>query len=91
MTDVVVSVRMPTSLVSKLKFLAKENHFKDLSEELRSIVRTQCIKYSQPYTSELQKLREDLSTQLEVKKKQAHKTQLISDLKDILEQLKNEN
>ncbi|MBC8495338.1 hypothetical protein H8D36_04245 [archaeon] len=91
MTDTVVSVRMPTSLVKELKQLAVVNHFKDLSEEIRSVVRAKCIEYTEPsYTPELQKLREDLSIQLDIKKKQAHKQQLMQDLQKVMEQLKNE-
>ena len=83
MTDTVVSIRMPSYLVVELKRLAETNHFKDLSEEIRSIVRTKCLQFEQPYTSELQRLREDLSVQ-------NHKRRLIDDLKKIVEELQNE-
>ena len=90
MTDIVVSIRMPTSLVKELKTLAQKNHFKDLSEEIRSIVRTKCLKYSQPYDSELKKLREDLSAQLSARQEREQKKKLVEDLKRIVEELQNE-
>ena len=41
----IVSVRMPSSLVQKLRELAKKNHFLDVSEEVRSIIKVQVRKY----------------------------------------------
>lgn len=90
MTDVVVSIRMPSSLVQELKKLAEKNHFKDLSEEIRSIVRTKCLKYAQPYASELDKLRSDLSSQLAIKQEKEQRLKLVEDLKRIVEELQNE-
>jgi len=90
MTDLVVSIRMPTSLVKELRLLAKKNHFKDLSEEIRSIVRTKCLKYSQPYASELDKLRTDLSSQLVRKQEREQRLKLVEDLKKIVDELQNE-
>jgi metal-responsive CopG/Arc/MetJ family transcriptional regulator len=45
MTDSVVSVRMPSSLVQKLKSLSEKNHFMDVSEELRSVIKTKTSEY----------------------------------------------
>jgi Arc/MetJ-type ribon-helix-helix transcriptional regulator len=45
MVTSIVSVRMPSSLVQRLRELAKENHFLDTSEEVRSIIKTQLVKY----------------------------------------------
>lgn len=45
MVTSIVSVRMPSSLVQKLRELAKENHFLDVSEEVRSIIKKQVIRY----------------------------------------------
>jgi len=39
LNDVIVSVRMPRGLVTELKQLAKRNHFMDISEAIRSILR----------------------------------------------------
>ena len=45
MVDSIVSVRMPSSLVQKLKELSRENHFLDVSEEIRSIIRIKTREY----------------------------------------------
>jgi len=77
---------MPSSLVKELKILVDENHFKDLSEEIRSVVRDKCMQFSQPHIPEIQKLRDEL----QIKKQTDGRQQLIEDaLKKVLEELKN--
>ena len=44
MNDVIVSVRMPKGLSEELKQLAKHDHFMDVSEAVRSILRHQFLK-----------------------------------------------
>ena len=39
MRNVIVSVRMPRSMANELKTLSKTNHFLDVSEEIRTIIR----------------------------------------------------
>lgn len=90
MTDTVVSVRMPSSLVRELKELAERNHFKDLSEEIRSIVRSKCLNYAKPYQGEIRKLREDISDKFSRKKELQQKQTLVKELSKILEELKDE-
>ena len=45
MVTSIVSVRMPSSLVQKLRELVKQNHFLDVSEEVRSIIKIQIRKH----------------------------------------------
>lgn len=45
MKDAMISVRMPLSMIQELKELAQENHYVDLSEQLRDILRVKCNKY----------------------------------------------
>ncbi len=47
MVDSIVSVRMPSSLVQKLRDLSIENHFLDVSEEVRSIIRAKTREYKE--------------------------------------------
>ena len=58
MTDVMVSIRMPKTMFLELKELAKKQHFLDLSEQIRSIVRKKWIEHTNPELFELKKLRE---------------------------------
>lgn len=85
MKDAVVSVRIPSSLVTELKLLAKENHYVDLSEQIREIIRQNLIQY-------------DLEEQhnSEPEKNQPKKTQpkdkevLLAQLQSLIEELKKE-
>jgi len=43
LNDVIVSVRMPKGLSTALKNLAETNHFMDVSEAVRSILRAQYL------------------------------------------------
>ena len=54
MVDAIVSVRMPSSLVQRLKELTAENHFLDVSEELRSVIKVKTRQYSQKLTDKTQ-------------------------------------
>ena len=87
MTDVLVSIRMPTSLVQELRRLAEKNHFMDLSEELRSIVRAKCLHYSSPYNLQIKKVVKDIEDEVSNKEKLETKKELISNLKNFLEEL----
>jgi hypothetical protein len=55
--DVIVSVRLPKSLVDELKDIQQVNHFMDLSDEIRFIVRRYCLSFlntqGQPPTDSL--------------------------------------
>jgi hypothetical protein len=73
--DFIVAVRMPHSLTEELKDIQKINHFMDISDEIRYVVRKYCI---QPKPPELEK------AFLENKRKE----KLIEELNNIIEQLK---
>ena len=83
MTDAIVSVRMPLSLVDELKLLAEKNHFLDVSEEIRSLLRDEWQKSSDPYSIRLMAISETakkavLPDKIDVLKK---------DLKKLLEEI----
>ena len=86
--EILVSIRMPSSLVKELKQTSQQEHYLDLSEHIRTIVRDKCLQYLDPYASEMQKFREDLKKDLLTKS--ASKTTLIKDLKRIAEELSHE-
>jgi Arc/MetJ-type ribon-helix-helix transcriptional regulator len=81
--DKIVSVRMPESLVNDLKDLSIKNHYLDVSEEIRSILREKWISYTDPYSSELKKIRKNLTKITMPEKIEALK----KDLKKLLEGL----
>ena len=74
--DIIVAVRMPRGLVDELKDIQKINHFMDMSDEIRFIVRKYCIPGNEPT---------DLTGALIENKR---KEKLIEDLNNIISQLK---
>ncbi|MFH0874609.1 MAG: hypothetical protein V1859_01640 [archaeon] len=52
---------MPKSLVEELNSVADKNHFLDISEEIRFLLREKYLSYHDPYASELEKIRNNLS------------------------------
>ncbi len=45
--DVIVTVRMPASLLEALRAKMGDDHYGDLSEQVRSITRKGCLRYAQ--------------------------------------------
>ena len=89
MTGSIVSVRMPSSLVQKLRELAKENHFLDVSEEVRSIIKSQIRRYGQePSSSDKLETKKVVTTNY--KTKNLVKEEMIKRLKKIIEELQDE-
>ena len=80
--DVIVSVRLPKSLVDELKDIQKINHFMDLSDEVRFVVRRYCLSFlnSQGQSS--------IQPPIEMLAEQKRKEKLIDDLTKIIENLK---
>ncbi|NTV23275.1 MAG: hypothetical protein HGA85_02785 [Nanoarchaeota archaeon] len=58
MADQIISVRMPSSLVTELKELAEKNHYLDVSEELRSLLRDKWLEHKDPYSLKLLAIKE---------------------------------
>ena len=72
----VVSIRLPKTLVKELQTLAKENHYLDLSEQIRDVLRI--------------KLYEKLTVQETVTEPTSNKTKIIAELQKMLRELENE-
>jgi Arc/MetJ-type ribon-helix-helix transcriptional regulator len=88
--DVIVSIRIPKSLHEKLQALAKKNHYLDLSEEIRSVIRDKTAHYANPYTQNVKHIVDDLQTELAERKKDDKREHAISQLKKILHELEHE-
>ena len=90
MNDVMVSIRMPKSLASELRLLAKTQHFLDLSEEVRSIVRKKWVQYTGPELFELKKLREGIGKEIKQKSIEKVREEVNKELEKIKMQLRKE-
>lgn len=80
--DIIVSVRLPKSLVEELRDIQKINHFMDLSDEIRFIVRKYCLGVM--VNSNSSSTKPPIETLLEEKRKE----KLIEDLTKIIDNLK---
>jgi Arc/MetJ-type ribon-helix-helix transcriptional regulator len=85
MVDSIVSVRMPSSLVQRLKELSKENHFMDLSEELRSVIKNKI----QSYQLKIGKVEEEKPKTTGFKSENIVKEELVKRLKNMIKELKH--
>ncbi|RLG30957.1 hypothetical protein DRN98_06920 [Methanosarcinales archaeon] len=95
MVTSIVSVRMPSSLVQKLKELARKNHFLDVSEEVRSIIKVKLRKYKLRIgegikEAELIEEEKPAQTKIDYKTKNLVKQELIRRLKEIIKEIENE-
>ena len=90
MNDVLVSVRMPESLLLELKKLAEKEHFMDISEEIRSITRKNWFKFTHPELMVIEKLREDISTEVKKKSEKEITKRVINELNEIKKEITKE-
>ncbi len=79
MSKAMISLRIPVSLVEELKEVAKKDHFLDLSETVRSIIRNNWIKQKDPQAYELGKLRKEIAENIS----KSNQNELILELKKI--------
>ena len=76
--DIIVAVRMPKGLVEELRDLQQINHFMDISDEIRYIIRKYCLDFlGQPKLDDKrkEKLIEDLNTILTGLKEESNEKQ----------------
>ncbi|MEM4397528.1 MAG: ribbon-helix-helix domain-containing protein [Candidatus Woesearchaeota archaeon] len=83
MPDKIISVRMPKSLINELKDLAEKNHYLDVSEQVRSLLRQKYLEHQDPYAMKLLAIKETA-----MKNAVPEKIQLLKkDLTKLLEEL----
>ena len=78
---------MPKSLFSELQKLAEDNHYLDVSEQVRSIVRDKWKEAKDPQSYQIKKLRRDIASAVKSKTESVAQEQLIKELDRIKEQL----
>ncbi|MGV8162921.1 MAG: hypothetical protein ACP5N2_06340 [Candidatus Nanoarchaeia archaeon] len=89
MKDVMISVRIPGSLLKELKELTEKNHYLDLSEHTRAVIREKSMQYVEPYRYELSKMRDQMERKITDNKSLEEKKKLVEDLKLIIKGLKD--
>ncbi len=89
MKDTMVSIRMPEALAKELSAQAEKEHFLDISEFIRSVVRSEWQKHSKPdVVSELQSLRKKVENELKEISNERVQKEVAEELKKIQESLK---
>ena len=83
-----VSIRRPKSLAQELKELTRPNHFLDLTEQIRSIVREKWASDTNPELFEIKKLRENIEGEIRKKSAKRIDEEVAKELEKIKSQLK---
>lgn len=83
MPDQIVSVRMPMNMIKELRDIAEKNHYLDVSEEIRSLLRDRWLENKDPYSMKLLAIKENISKAAVPEKIKSLK----DDLKKLLEEL----
>jgi len=79
MANRMISVRLPASLIEELKEASKKQHFLDVSEAVRSIIRQNWVRQKDPMAYQLNKLRKEISENISKKSQES----LVSELQRI--------
>jgi len=87
MNDVMVSIRMPEGLLLRLRRLAEQEQFMDVSEEVRSIVRKRWMQFTNPELFELKRLREDIKEEVRRKSSKRIAEEVNNELERIKEMI----
>jgi metal-responsive CopG/Arc/MetJ family transcriptional regulator len=87
MTNTIVSIRIPESLLDELKVTAKKEHYLDVSEAVRSIIRNEWIKNKNPLAFQIKKLEKNISQNI----KSSSQKEIIAELKKIASKIEREN
>jgi len=87
--DIIVSIRVPESILPKLKDVCKKNHFLDTSELIRSIIRKKWVEAAHPELYELKKLRSDIGDELHKQATRKAEQEVVKELEKIRASLKH--
>ena len=90
MNDVLVTIRIPEAMLQELRKAAQHDHFMDISEAVRNIIRKNWAASSDPYLYELRKLREEISAGVKEKSRKMAERMIVEELKKIKRVLKDE-
>ncbi|HIJ03621.1 MAG: hypothetical protein QS99_C0015G0035 [archaeon GW2011_AR4] len=85
MANSLVSLRLPESLVKELKTCSDKDHYLDLSEAIRSIVRDKWLEYKDPQAYHLKRLRKEISESYREEVIKKNQEGLIKELETIRE------
>lgn len=89
-TDVLVTVRLPASLVEELKLLGQKHHYMDTSETIRSVLRRKWEQYSDPLAYEVRQLRASIEEELKRGIARKSEQRIVDELKKVRDKIREE-
>ncbi len=89
MTNTIVSIRIPETMVKALKSKVDEDHYLDVSEAVRSIVRKRWMEWKDPSTFQIKQLRSDIKDAVREGTKKTKEELLLQELERIKEMLES--
>jgi len=87
--NVLVSIRMPKTLVKEFREVSKKDHYLDVSEAIRSVLRQKYVELKAPEAFELKMLRNEISDSIRnnaIKQDQKSFLRKLDKIKRILEE-----
>lgn len=88
--DVLVTVRLPASLVEELKLLTQKHHYMDTSETIRSVLRQKWEQYSDPLAYEVRQLRASIEEELKRGIARKSEQRVVDELKKVRDKIRGE-
>ncbi len=85
MAGSIVSLRIPKSLLEEFKSVSEKDHFLDLSDAVRSVIRKKWLEISDPYSYHVKKLRKEIKEAVDHKKDDKKQQMLLHELEKIKE------
>jgi Arc/MetJ-type ribon-helix-helix transcriptional regulator len=83
MSESIVSIRIPETMIKELRDRVKKDHYLDSSEAVRGIVRKKWLEWKDPTAYQIKRLREDIKQVVEEKSKKTKEEELLSELQRI--------
>lgn len=88
--DVLVTVRLPASLVEELKLLVQKHHYMDTSEAIRGVLRRKWEQSSDPLAHEVRQLRASIEGELKRGIARKSEQRLVDELEKVREKIREE-
>ncbi len=85
MKSTIVSIRIPESLSKELQERVSEDHYLDLSEAVRSVVRKRWMEWKDPSAFQIKQLRNDIKEAVIEKTKKSKEEEVLHELERIKE------
>jgi Arc/MetJ-type ribon-helix-helix transcriptional regulator len=85
--NTIVSVRIPESMVRELRGKITDDHYLDLSEAVRGVVRKKWLEWKDPSAYQIKKLREDIKETVREKTQKEKQEDILKELQKIKDML----